>query len=89
MVHHWDFFGPESSKTAEHFKKHVFEFIRAHQLESYASGLFNAHTNHTCFWIEFEDGSGDHETQKKLRPQRSLSRSEHERILAELASAPS
>lgn len=86
-VHHWDFFGPESAKTAEHFKKHMAEFTQKQNFVPVAQGFFNAHGNHTCFWIEIADPSTAEETKKKLRPQRSLSRNEHEHILAELATS--
>jgi hypothetical protein len=86
-VHHWDFFGPEASKTAEHFKKHMAEFTQKHEFAPAAEGFFSAQKNHACYWIEITDPEVAQDTKKKLRPQRSMSRSEHDHILSEL-SAP-
>ncbi|MBM3381861.1 MAG: hypothetical protein FJY29_05410 [Betaproteobacteria bacterium] len=88
-VHHWDFFGPEAAKTAEHFKKHMTEFTHKQECVPVAEGFFSAHANHTCYWIEIADPQIAAETKKKMRPQRSLPRTDHEEIISELVSSSS
>jgi hypothetical protein len=84
MIHHWDFFGQDAHKTAEHFRKHLFEFSARESFVVGREGFFSADNNHTCFWVEFTTETASIETQKRLRPKRSLSALEHESLLAQL-----
>lgn len=84
--HHWDFFGPDAQKTAEHFKKHVDEFANSLSLKIDEDGFFSASQVHVCFWVAIEDEMMADMTQKKLRPKRSLSRQDHINLLAGLDS---
>lgn len=84
MIHHWDFFGPDATKTAEHFRKHLFEFVSVNRIKIASEGFFNASHNHTCFWVEIMSSEESLETQKKLRPRRSLSQHDHNKILEDV-----
>lgn len=84
MIHHWDFFGPDAQKTAEHFQKHFSEFSKKLAILSSAEGFFSADTGHSCFWVSIPDAELSNETQKKLRPKRSLTESEHNELLEKI-----
>jgi hypothetical protein len=87
MIHHWDFFGPDAAKTAEHFRKHLFEFVSQNRFTIANQGFFNADINHTCFWVEIISSEESLETQKRLRPRRSLSENDHQKLLADVIAA--
>ncbi len=84
MIHHWDFFGPDSAKTAEHFRKHLFEFASSQNFTIQADGMFKAEVHHTCFWVEMNSDEASLETKNRLRPRRSLTRAEHEILLEQI-----
>lgn len=35
---HWDFFGPRAERTAEHFLRHLDQFLTAHAVTDCATG---------------------------------------------------
>jgi hypothetical protein len=83
-LHHWDFFGPDARKTAEHFQKHVGEFAATLSIRIDEEGFFSASPVHVCYWIAIEDEPMAELTQKKLRPKRSMSKPEHIRLIADV-----
>lgn len=86
MIHHWDFFGPDAQKTAEHFKIHFEQFTESMKLSPSSSGFFTAQPGHVCFWVELTDAQQAETTEKKLRPRRSLSSEEHNQLLEQINS---
>jgi len=84
MIHHWDFFGPDAEKTAEHFKKHFGEFAKNLHIDSSADGFFSAADSHVCFWVAIADEQKSELTRTKLRPRRSLTQEEHEDLRQQL-----
>lgn len=82
--HHWDFFGPDALGSAQHFHKHVSEFATTLKIIIHETGLFSAQNHHTCFWISIEDSLQSDQTQKKLRPRRSLSPFEHHELIKQI-----
>lgn len=87
MIHHWDFFGIDSLKTAEHFKKHLDQFLSSASMTALQSGYFHADKGHTCIWLDV--GSDEHSKilSQRLKPQRSLSGEEHALLIAKLEAA--
>jgi len=84
MFHHWDFFGTDSQKTAEHFKMHLDQFLAAGSIEAKLSGYFRADAAHACVWIEVE--SDEHATliSARLKPQRNMTAEEHRDLVARI-----
>ena len=48
----WDFFGPTSQRTAEHFLVHLQEFLKKHHLEFPKQGICSAGEGHFAAYIE-------------------------------------
>ncbi|MEN9810271.1 MAG: hypothetical protein RLZZ488_1838 [Pseudomonadota bacterium] len=84
MIHHWDFFGPDAEKTAEHFKKHFAEFCTTLAVQTLEDGFFSAAESHVCFWVAIEGSEHSQLTKDKLRPRRSLSLEEHQSLVGAL-----
>jgi 2'-5' RNA ligase len=84
MIHHWDFFGPDAEKTAEHFKVHFSEFSKSFAITTDDLGFFSAAESHVCFWISVASDEHSELIQKKLRPRRSLSPADHTDLLRQL-----
>jgi hypothetical protein len=84
MIHHWDFFGPDAEKTAEHFKVHFAEFSKNFSIEPEELGFFSAAESHVCFWISVVSDEHSEHIQKKLRPRRSLSKTDHTELMRQL-----
>jgi hypothetical protein len=87
MIHHWDFYGPDATKTAEHFKKHLDQFLVASSIDSQKSGYFSADAAHTCIWLEVVLGEHSTIISERLKPQRSLTHDEHSALLSRIAAA--
>jgi hypothetical protein len=87
MIHHWDFYGVDSAKTAEHFKAHLDQFLAARSIESKQSGFFNADEGHTCVWLAVETGEHSATISQRLKPQRSLTNEEHAQLIGRISSA--
>ena len=63
----WDFFGPQSSRTAEHFKSHLQEFLAKHAL-SYAPEL-EEHAGATSVHLQIAELDSE-PLRRALRPRR-------------------
>jgi hypothetical protein len=85
MFHHWDFYGADSAKTAEHFYKHLEQFLESASMSASGFGYFSADGAHTCIWIDVDSNEHSALIIKRLRPQRTLSREEHAMLTAQLA----
>jgi hypothetical protein len=84
MIHHWDFFGPDAEKTAEHFKVHFAEFAKSFSIVPEEQGFFSAAESHVCFWTSIALQEHSEQIQNKLRPRRSLSQADHNDLLRQL-----
>lgn len=72
VVFHWDFFGPTAKGTAEHFVRHLKEFINQRELKSCELGIDSADRTHWAAWCR--TGAGHREVfENTLRPARSSS----------------
>ena len=47
---HWDFFGPQAEQTAEHFKRHLDEFLVREKLEGCETGTASEQAGHFAAW---------------------------------------
>jgi hypothetical protein len=83
--HHWDFFGSDSQKTAEHFKVHLEQFLASEPLEPLHCGFFHADETHTCVWLEVSQEAESDLIQTRLRPRRSLTPEDHNQLLQQLS----
>jgi hypothetical protein len=45
-VFYWDFFGPNAAATAEHFKRHLDQFLGQNGCQGCETGLSSAGTGH-------------------------------------------
>lgn len=65
----WDFFGPTAQGTAEHFVRHLQQFLNTHQLTGCSTGVESAAPNHFgayCIVPEIHEEA----IKRGLRPQR-------------------
>lgn len=67
----WDFYGPHSGGTAEHFLKHVGEFLKKNGLTALESTMKQLDPNHACARLTVESAQED-AIVKALRPHRLL-----------------
>jgi uncharacterized protein len=66
----WDFFGPSATRTAEHFRKHLDEFLLANSVADCETGTSSSGPGHDAAYcvapLETSEG-----LQRALRPRRS------------------
>lgn len=69
MTLYWDFYGPDARGTAEHFARHMDEFIAANALAGCATGV-EAPTAMHAFARCTAEGSAIDALRRALRPHR-------------------
>lgn len=67
----WDFFGPDSRRTAEHHGVHLREFLVREGFSSARTGLGSAGEGHGMSWCELAEADAER-VASVLRPQRRL-----------------
>jgi hypothetical protein len=87
MIHHWDFFGVDAKKTAEHFLEHYKEFAQRLSIATSDFGFLSASEQHVCLWISITDTTQSSHVEKKLRPRRTLDEAEHQQLLQRVTDA--
>lgn len=68
-TYHWDFFGPDAQQTAEHFVRHLDEFIAREALEGCETGAASEQPGHHGAWCRAPE-SLEQTLVRSLRPQR-------------------
>ncbi len=48
----WDFFGPNAERTAEHFEKHLREFLTKNEISHIATGTMSAGDGHRAAYCD-------------------------------------
>lgn len=74
-TYYWDFFGPRSAGTAQHFETHLGEFLVRHGLEGCKTGLVSEGPGHHAVYCETPE-SARAIVETALRPKRSSETSE-------------
>jgi len=70
----WDFFGPRAAGTAEHFRKHLDEFLGKNALGGCRTGCRSEGAGHQAVYCE-APASAAAAIEGALRPKRVLDRS--------------
>ncbi len=68
---HWDFFGPHARGTAEHYLRHLHEFVARRELAACQSGIESMAPNHCGVWCVAADVAGEQLLISALRPRRA------------------
>ncbi len=66
---HWDYYGPMAEGTAEHFQRHLLQFLKNHNIEGAETGIQIHSATHSDAWCAV-DGDAFEFIQPKLRPHR-------------------
>ena len=66
---YWDFYGPRARGTAEHFAKHLEEFLQKHGLENCETGTESTEPNHRAAWCKAPPAA-EETIEKALKPRR-------------------
>lgn len=66
----WDFFGPRAEGTAQHFEKHLLQFLNQHDL-ALPTGLLTESDNHVVVFCDPTEPIAD-QIGRALRPNRAL-----------------
>lgn len=66
---YWDFFGPAAPKTAEHFRKHLDEFLAKNAVEGCETGTSSAGPGHQAAFCVAPPEASDG-LERALRPRR-------------------
>lgn len=69
-VYHWDFFGPRAEATAEHFHRHLLQFIDKEGLVGCITGTSSAGAGHHEAWCQAPEEAGGI-LEAALRPRRA------------------
>jgi len=70
MCLYWDFFGPNATGTAEHFRKHLTELFAAESIDDCELGLESKGRGHHAVWCR-ADAARAEDLSARLRPRRS------------------
>lgn len=67
----WDFYGPDGSKTAEHYEIHLKEFIETHELDITRTGFYDENPDHSYAYMVIDD-SQLMDVRDPLKPHRAF-----------------
>lgn len=67
----WDFFGPSAQGTAEHFEKHLSEFLSTQSLDGCLTGTVSAGAGHMSAFCTAPPAAQT-KIERALRPRRIL-----------------
>lgn len=70
MTYYWDFFGPDSSTTAEHFNRHLATFLTTLSLADCTHGTLSLEDNHCAAWCTTTNPASCQAIEQRLRPRR-------------------
>jgi len=73
MTYFWDFYGPNARGIAEHFARHLGDFMARYQLTAFTAGAEALAPNHWAAWCKSDDLAVQDAVKKALRPQRQES----------------
>ena len=71
MKYYWDFFGPNSGRTAEHFRKHLIQFLREHGLEEVVTGCESEGHSHMAAYCVVSSAHAE-TLERALKPNRKV-----------------
>ena len=66
---YWDFFGPDARGTAEHFHRHLREFLTHYQLDALTTDVGSMEPGHAHCWCDTPAASVEL-IEQRLRPRR-------------------
>jgi hypothetical protein len=67
----WDFFGPRGAGTAEHFERHLRQFLSTHDLQGCETGLESSGEGHHAVFCSAPSAC-EAAIEQNLRPRRVL-----------------
>ena len=67
----WDFFGPQARPTAEHFERHLLQFIEREGLAECATGTRSEQAGHVACYV-VSDEVNEAALVRALKPARKL-----------------